>query len=110
MQSEEKVHWPLRTLDSQKGKGPEQRAKGRVQGQGVRRKGWEPHLCSPEQVTRVESLSPELRGQLRDPHTSSRPQAPAPAEVRGPSLGPRPKTLGWEGPRSPLHLPGPRVA
>ncbi|KAB0392336.1 hypothetical protein E2I00_000262 [Balaenoptera physalus] len=33
-----------------------------------------------EQVTRVESLSPELRGQLRDPRTSSRPQAPAPAE------------------------------
>uniref|UniRef100_A0A8C0C517 Anion exchange protein n=1 Tax=Balaenoptera musculus TaxID=9771 RepID=A0A8C0C517_BALMU len=34
-----------------------------------------------EQVTRVESLSPELRGQLRDPRTSSRPQAPAPAEA-----------------------------
>eukprot|EP00069_Balaena_mysticetus_P012688 bmy_07861T0 len=37
-----------------------------------------------QQVTRVESLSPELRGQLRDPRTSSRPQAPAPAEHQNP--------------------------
>lgn len=39
-----------------------------VEGKGEEfgdRNGLEPHLCFPEQVTRVELLSPELRGQLQ---------------------------------------------
>lgn len=37
----------------------------RFLGQGALRKRLELHLCSSEQVTRVDSLSPELRGQLQ---------------------------------------------
>lgn len=39
--------------------------RGRVWGQEAVRKELELHLRSPEQVTRVESLSPELREQLQ---------------------------------------------
>uniref|UniRef100_A0A452EU09 Anion exchange protein n=1 Tax=Capra hircus TaxID=9925 RepID=A0A452EU09_CAPHI len=60
-----------------------------------------------EQVTRVESLSPELRGKLkalllqRPQHLIQTP-CTSPCWGKRPSLGPRPKSLGWEDPRSPL--------
>lgn len=71
-------------------------------------KGWEP--LSPEQVTRVESLSPELRGQLKA-LLLQRPQHPIQTTGASPCWGetshpePRTRTLGWEGPRSPLYFP-----
>ncbi|XP_053422446.1 anion exchange protein 4 isoform X3 [Nycticebus coucang] len=68
-----------------------------------------------EQVTRVESLSPELRGQLQaillqrpQHYIQTRDTRPCWGE-RLPS-GPKTKTLEWEGPRSLLYLPGPEVA
>ncbi|KAI4584663.1 hypothetical protein MJG53_020706, partial [Ovis ammon polii x Ovis aries] len=60
-----------------------------------------------EQVIRVESLSPELRGKLkalllqRPQHLIQTPCI-SPCWGKRPSLGPRPKSLGWEDPRSPL--------
>ena len=58
-------------------------------------------------MTRVESLSPELRGKLkalllqRPQHLIQTP-CTSPCWGKRPSLGPRPKSLGWEDPRSPL--------
>lgn len=101
-----------RNRDSQKGKGVGvrvrgEREKGKSLGLGALRKGLEPHLCSSEQVTRVESLSPELRGQLQAlllqrPQHLIQPIGTRPCQGERPVPGPRTKSPEWEGPRSPL--------
>ena len=99
------------TLGRERNLGRGERA--RIQEQGVLRKGWEPHLCSSEQVTRVESLSPELKGKLkalllqRPQHLIQTP-CTSPCWGKRPLPGPKTKIPGVEG-VSP-HLPGPAVA
>lgn len=75
------------------------RGKGKSLGQGALRKVLEPHLCSSEQVTRVESLSPELRGQLQAlllqrPQHLIQPTGTRPCQGERPIPGPRTKSPG----------------
>lgn len=88
---------------------------GKYSGQGALRKRLELHFCFPEQVTRVESLSPELRGQLQSlllqrPQHLIQTTSTRPCWGKRPIPGPRTKNPRMEESQIPLHLSGPGEA
>lgn len=93
---EKQAHWPLCPLSLPEGKGI-WAGGGEGLGQGALRKGLEPLFYSPEQVTTLQSLSPELRGQLQAlllqrPQRLSQPNGSRPCWGERALPGPRTKT------------------